>query len=55
MEEQLILMENECKNKKNELFTARLEAQNWEKQLEKEREKLCRLKDEKKFLIDEVC
>lgn len=54
MEEQILLMENECKNKKNELITARQEAQNWEKQLDREREKLGKFKEDKKFVMDEV-
>ncbi|KAK6618622.1 hypothetical protein RUM43_013013 [Polyplax serrata] len=53
MEEQILLMENECKNKKNELITARQEAQNWEKQLDREREKLGKFKEDKKFVMDE--
>lgn len=54
MEEHIMAMENESKNQKNELMTAKSEARNWEKQLEKEREKVIKLKEEKKFSIEEV-
>ncbi|EEB18033.1 hypothetical protein Phum_PHUM498300 [Pediculus humanus corporis] len=54
IEDKVTTMENEYKNQKNELINARLEASSWEKQLEKEREKLAKMKNEKKYLMDEV-
>ena len=54
IEDKVTTMENEYKNQKNELINARLEASSWEKQLEKEREKLAKMKSEKKYLMDEV-
>lgn len=54
LEKRLAQLEDECTNQKNDLITSRAEAKNWEKQLNKEREKLKKVEDEKKALKEEV-
>lgn len=47
-------LENEWRNQKNTLITAKAEAESWKKQLEKEREKIVKMKEEKRTMLDEV-
>lgn len=47
-------IDNVLRNQENDIITSKLEAENWEKQLEKEREKLKKLENEEITLKKKV-
>lgn len=50
----IMVLKNKYKNKENDLVTARMQAETWEKMLKKDREKLKALEEQNMILLQEV-